>query len=149
LAAHILTRAAIAPLRPGFDAGPFPLAHPDLHYNNIMVDEHYNITGILYWTRVHAVPQEIFAAIPGFIKPPGIREESKVVAYASCLDLFMQILRKREGLLSDRANVISLSEFVGSDLADMSSKALQRGVPPRAVAYAKLLLPSVLGKDIS
>jgi Ser/Thr protein kinase RdoA (MazF antagonist) len=44
LAARVLLRAALGNLK---SEVPFPLAHPDLHYNNILVDDQYNITRII------------------------------------------------------------------------------------------------------
>jgi aminoglycoside phosphotransferase (APT) family kinase protein len=66
LAACILLHAALGNLKMEVQCGPFPLFHPDLHYNNIPVDDQYNITGIIDWSGVMTVPQEVFAAVPGF-----------------------------------------------------------------------------------
>ncbi len=40
--------------------GPFPLWHTDFHYKNILVDDEYNITGVLDWTGVSPAPWEEF-----------------------------------------------------------------------------------------
>jgi hypothetical protein len=52
--------------------GPFPLCHTYLHYNNILVDEDYNITGIIDWSEAQTVPLERFMISPEFITYPGL-----------------------------------------------------------------------------
>ena len=41
----------------------------DGHWGCILVDDQYNITGIIDWSGVMTVPQEVFAAVPGFRCP--------------------------------------------------------------------------------
>jgi len=36
--------------------GPFPLHHRDFHFKNILVDDNFNITGVLDWTGARTVP---------------------------------------------------------------------------------------------
>lgn len=54
---------------------PFPLCHLDLHFNNIIVDGDYNITGIIDWSNAQTVPIERFAINPEFIPPPAASVE--------------------------------------------------------------------------
>jgi len=145
LATKILSQAVLIAFRTEFSAGPFPLSHPDLHYNNILVDENYNITGIIDWSGVTTVPQEVFASVPGFRSPPGIPVE-EVEPYRVCLEQFIRALRKRESTLLCRGDWVVVSDFPGSDSAECLNKALEQGMPWRGIAYAKYLLPFVLGE---
>ena len=75
LACKILEYAALKGLCQESMAGPFPLHHPDLHYNNILVDTEYDIMGIIDWSGVMTAPQEYFTAFHGFRCPPGVTGE--------------------------------------------------------------------------
>lgn len=57
--------------------GPFPLRHMDMHYKNILVDDEYNITGIIDWTNACTVPIELFAVIPELAMGHGAPEDIK------------------------------------------------------------------------
>lgn len=142
LAACILLRAALGNLKREVQCGPFPLFHPDLHYNNILVDDQYNITGIIDWSGVMTVPQEVFAAVPGFRCPP---QSAEGAAYELCLELFIKALRQREHKLLHQGSWLIVSEMVGSDAAECINKSLERGMPWRGVPYAKHLLRLVFG----
>src|SRR5205085_6293709 len=101
---------------------------PDLHYNNILVDNEYNITGIIDWSGVMTSPQECFAAFHGFRCPPGIMGD-QVKDHENTLDMLRCALRKREGRLVDALNGLEgkvgeavgvgkwlkVFEYVGSD----------------------------------
>ncbi|KAJ7755879.1 kinase-like domain-containing protein [Mycena metata] len=51
-----------------FDGAPFFLAHPDFGYQNILVDEEGNVTGIVDWDGVRVVPRQYaFARYPSWI----------------------------------------------------------------------------------
>jgi isoamyl acetate esterase len=143
LAGWVLLRAALCALKPQVMSGPFPLSHPDLHYNNILVDEKYNITGIIDWSGVTTVPQEVFAAIPGFRCPPVSDEGS---AYSFCLELFIKALRQVEHKLVDQGSWLAVSDVVGSNMGECLNKALEGGMPWRGVPYAKHLLRFVFGE---
>jgi len=144
LAACILLHAALGNLKREVQWGPFPLFHPDLHYNNILVDDQYNITGILDWSGVMTAPQELFAAVPGFRCSPQSDERA---AYELCLELFIKALRQREHKLLQQGSWLVVSEMVGSDAAECISKSLEKGMPWRGVPYAKHLLRFVFGGE--
>lgn len=55
--------------------GPFPIGNLDLHYENILVDDAYNITGFVDWTSAQTVPWELFFASPEFITFPALSKE--------------------------------------------------------------------------
>ena len=44
--------------RPELRRGPFPLHHQSLHFNNILFDDDFNITGIVDWDSQGTVPWE-------------------------------------------------------------------------------------------
>lgn len=47
------------PLNPEFDKGPFPLRHVDFGHNNIIVDDEWNILGVIDWEYAIAAPWEM------------------------------------------------------------------------------------------
>ena len=47
--------AANIPVR---DHGPFPLYHPDFGHQNMIVDDSYNILGVINWEHAHSMPWE-------------------------------------------------------------------------------------------
>ncbi|GAB7354887.1 hypothetical protein MBLNU459_g5525t1 [Dothideomycetes sp. NU459] len=46
------------------DAGPFPLYHGDFGHNNIIVNDHYRVLGVIDWEFAFASPWEIMADFP-------------------------------------------------------------------------------------
>ncbi|KAJ5943995.1 hypothetical protein N7516_004163 [Penicillium verrucosum] len=46
--------------------GPFPLAHDDFLHSNIMVDENFDVTGIIDWEGACTVPYEL-VSFPDFL----------------------------------------------------------------------------------
>lgn len=46
------------------DNGPFPLCHGDFGHNNIIVDDRYNVLGVIDWGTAFAGPWEIFGDFP-------------------------------------------------------------------------------------
>ena len=90
LACWILSKAVLFAIKKEVVSGPFPFSHPDLHYNNILVDENYDITGIIDWSGAGTVPQELFAAIPGFRPPPASPDRA---ANVKCLQMFKDALK--------------------------------------------------------
>ena len=46
--------------------GPFPLIHPDSNQSNIVVDDEYNILGVIDWEAAHTVPWEL-VEVPHFL----------------------------------------------------------------------------------
>lgn len=51
--------------------GPFPIHHPDLYHSNIIVDDEYNLLGVIDWEGAHTVPWEL-VELPLFLSviPP-------------------------------------------------------------------------------
>lgn len=75
--------------------GPFPLCHMDLHYGNILVDDEYNITGIIDWSDVQTVPLERFIISPELVTFPGLSDEHNAPSIAF-REKFAAVLRTKE-----------------------------------------------------
>ncbi|KAI9826840.1 MAG: hypothetical protein M1832_005779 [Thelocarpon impressellum] len=75
--------------------GPFPLCHLDLHHDNVLIDEDFNISGILDWSDAQTVPIERFVITPEFAYFPGLSAEKNepILAFR---DKFTSALRARE-----------------------------------------------------
>lgn len=44
--------------------GPFPLCHGDSGHNNIIVDDDYNVFGVIDWEFAFVGPWRVFGALP-------------------------------------------------------------------------------------
>jgi hypothetical protein len=56
-------QAVPAMLEPTFNYGPFPLHHEDLGFTNVLLDDEYNISGIIDWSGARSVPIEVFCIL--------------------------------------------------------------------------------------
>jgi hypothetical protein len=65
--------------------GPFPLQHVDFQFNNILLDDDFNITGITDWTGAQTVPCESFATCRELIIPPNAPVETSARTSAFCV----------------------------------------------------------------
>ncbi len=94
-AAWVLEQALPSMIIEDFLHGPFPLCHIDLHYNNILIDDDFNITGIIDWSDSQTVPLEQFLISPEFGTFPGlsVEQNAPIVAFR---EKFAASLRKRE-----------------------------------------------------
>lgn len=88
--------------------GPFPLCHLDLHHDNILVDDDFNITGIIDWSNAQTVPLERFLISPEFATFPGLSSEKNAPTFRF-RQKFATALRVRElaGLQSLEVDAIS------------------------------------------
>jgi isoamyl acetate esterase len=136
VACSVLLKVATGLVQQETNSGPFPLMHHDLHYNNILVDDCFNITGIIDWNGASTAPQEVFASVHGF-RVPIISDTGTRDNYDHCRQLFVEELKKRE---DDRSGGISVSDWVGSDSAQCLEFSLLDGYPWRAVPKAKYLV---------
>lgn len=121
--------------------GPFPMCHLDFHYNNMLVDEDFNITATLDWSNVQTVPMEQFAMTPEFIAPPAAPLEYKQAVF-EFRDIFVDALasieRENGNLSSDTG--MPLSRLFASPV----SEVVFRGTcspARRAIFDAQLTLP--------
>ncbi|KAJ5652601.1 hypothetical protein N7507_010027 [Penicillium longicatenatum] len=126
--------------------GPFPLCHVDFHYNNVLVDDEYNITGLIDWSNAQTVPLERFAIIPEFVAPPAAPIETKQ-AIASFRQTFVRALAKVqvecEGLQSPEQ--ATLSHLFASPRSELVVRCTYN-YPWRAIFDAQLILPLLYGQ---
>lgn len=127
--------------------GPFPLCHLDLHYNNILVDENYRITGILDWSCAQTVPLERFAICPELVAPPAAPVEFKQAVF-DFRDMFVEALEKIE---TERARAspaiqMSLSRLFASPLSEVVFRCTYSN-HWRAIYDAQLILPLLYGEN--
>ncbi|CAI7628007.1 unnamed protein product [Penicillium viridicatum] len=118
--------------------GPFPLCHLDFHYNNMLVDEDFNITAILDWSNVQTVPMERFAVTPEFIAPPAAPLEYKQAVFE------FRIERENGDLSSDTG--MPLSRLFASPLSEVVFRSTCSPAR-RAIFDARLTLPLTYGRD--
>jgi isoamyl acetate esterase len=126
--------------------GPFPLKHPDFHYNNILLDDDFNITGILDWTGAQTVPCESFAVGMEFIAPPMMSKEAPIKEFRAMVKSAWQV---RE---SDRHHSKSswlMSDVIGSSRGDLIYFSYTFGALRRAVAYARIVVPLLYGSGFT
>ncbi|OQD64007.1 hypothetical protein PENPOL_c008G03295 [Penicillium polonicum] len=127
--------------------GPFPLCHLDFHYNNMLVDEDFNITAILDWSNVQTVPMERFAVTPEFIAPPAAPLEYKQAVF-EFRDIFVEALasieRENGDLSSDTG--MPLSRLFASPLSEVVFRSTCSPAR-RAIFDARLTLPLTYGRD--
>lgn len=112
--------------------GPFPLCHVDLHHDNILFDEDFNITGIIDWSGAQTVPLERFLASPEFATFPGLsaEENAPIIAFR---DKFAAALRGRE-LTTSR-----LVRSGGSDGSDGSDRWCEHGTTSSPTLISDLI----------
>lgn len=56
--------AALADKLSTHNHGPFPICHGDFGHNNIIVDDDYDVLGVIYWEMAFAGPWEVFGDFP-------------------------------------------------------------------------------------
>jgi len=104
-AAWILEQALPFMVVEDYLQGRFPLYHLDLHYNNVLVDKDYNITGIIDKSDAQTVPLERFTITPEFTA----ENNAPKIAFA---DRFAIALKKRE--LASSAQTPHISDFINT-----------------------------------
>lgn len=127
--------------------GPFPLCHLDFHFNNILVDGDYNITGIIDWSNAQTVPVERFAMIPEFIPPPAAPAafQKAIVEFRDMfVDALKKIERETEGSRSEKE--IPLYRLFASSRSEVVCRCTY-SFPWRAIFDARLVLPLLYGRN--
>ncbi|KAI0105193.1 hypothetical protein F4776DRAFT_647632 [Hypoxylon sp. NC0597] len=62
--------------------GPFPIRHPDLFHNNVVVTESFDVLGIIDWGGAYTVPWELIdfpcflSTVPRLLNPPSQYNEA-------------------------------------------------------------------------
>lgn len=100
-------------LKPELDQGPFVLTHGDFDGRNILIDESYNIIGVLDWEWSHTVPLQFFAP-PLWFRNFGLKLMANRKMYSLALgeyDKFLAIVRVREQLAFHEDNISLADEW--------------------------------------
>ena len=125
--------------------GPFPLCHMDFHSKNILVDEDYNITGILDWSHAQSVPIERFAMIPELIYA-SVAPAATKQAVGGLQSVFLDALEKVERERGVPASGIPLHQQFASPRSEIVCPCTC-SYPWRAIFDAKLILPLLYGEN--
>ncbi len=126
--------------------GPFPLCHIDLHYGNILVDDDYNITGIIDWSDAQTVPLERFMINPEFVTFPGLSDEQNAPSIAF-RERLAAVLRAKELAAREIAGGPPLmADMLGTPRWEMVYRCTY-SYPWRALSDARLVLRQMYGGD--
>jgi isoamyl acetate esterase len=128
--------------------GPFPLEHRDLHFNNILLDDDFNVTGVIDWSSAQTVPCESFYGGLELIVSPGVTKE-KAARYSSFRDMVRSAWEKKYLKKKKPNSAWSMSENVGSKRAEMMHYSYTFGSPRRTVAYAQIVTGLLFGPEFS
>ncbi|CAD6565669.1 MAG: hypothetical protein ASARMPREDX12_006713 [Alectoria sarmentosa] len=110
------------------DQGPFPLFHVDFGHNNIVVDDDYNVLGVIDWEHASSVPWEriyfpwTLSVVPAPMVPDnydenGVPRDSGTKAIISEQEGYINTVRETE---RDKG----LSPLLSATLADQASQDL-------------------------
>ncbi|RDL39360.1 uncharacterized protein BP5553_03700 [Venustampulla echinocandica] len=145
-AAWILEQALPAMVVEEYVRGPFPLCHMDLHYGNILVDDDYNITGIIDWSDAQTVPLERFIITPEFAMFPGLSDEKSAPSIAF-REKFAAVLRTKElaaRMIPDGPPPIA--DMLGTPLWEIVYRCTY-SYHWRALTDSRLVLRQMYGED--
>jgi aminoglycoside phosphotransferase (APT) family kinase protein len=144
---EICTKAIPLIVYPELRRGPFPLWHRDLHFKNILVDDEYNITGVLDWTGARVAPWEKFA-IYGDIMPFNHFSEEENRPIMEFRQTLIEAFRQLEVSRPTGFHGTPLSDMLGSGVADLV-RAWGNRVPDAEMAngQALQLLRLLFGED--
>jgi len=137
--------------------GPFPICHMDFHYNNILIDDDFNITGIIDWSDAQTVPLERFTITPEFATFPGLSAEENESS-VTFRKKFAAALKKREittmtggfkapgGLPSSSSSSRFTSDLIGTPLWEIVYRSTY-SYWWRARSDARLVLKQIYGAN--
>lgn len=99
--------------------GPFPLCHHDLHYANILIDENFNITGVIDWSEVQTAPLEQLGICCEIRTFPGRDDDFNrpIVEFGK---LVIDSLKRLEQEAQPAQLLTSLSTFMPSKSAEIA-----------------------------
>ena len=69
LAVRAATTLADRSIVDGSNTGPFPLKHPDLSFQNVLVDENFRVVAVLDWSFASTVPPEDSVTSTPLVRP--------------------------------------------------------------------------------
>ena len=102
--------------------GPFPLWHRDFHFKNMLVDDEYNITGVLDWTGARVAPWEDFIVYGDMLPFLGMSAEQNQPLLdfrATLIEAFSKVEGGREQ--KGRRQTPLLSDMMSSGIVDVIS----------------------------
>ncbi|KAI1173436.1 kinase-like domain-containing protein [Nemania sp. FL0916] len=146
-ACHILETAVPRIIVEAAMHGPFPLCHVDLHSGNLLLDDDYNLRGVIDWNQAQTVPVERLAVFPetsAFSTGPD--DDSRKV-----LGLKYHIwkhLRCLEESRSSTSSPIVLSSIFGTKRIEVAQRCAQT-LPHRALWDGRLLAGLLFGPTAS
>lgn len=96
-----------------FDHGPFVLMHGDLSQQNILVDEDYNISGVIDWEWSITLPLQLFLTPPPALHPykiptPAELEGKEKELFLCDVGEYLECFRVRETLVSTNCRLSSI-----------------------------------------
>lgn len=162
--AWILEQALPSMIIEDFIHGPFPLCHVDLHYENILIDDDFNITGIIDWSHSQTVPLERFLISPEFVTFPGlsVEQNAPIVAFRVAFAAALRERGRGDGLPDDKCcnepneKAITFANAPPRFISDIMDTPLWEIVyrctyshPWRARTDAALVLRSIFGGSVS
>ena len=118
--------AGSIPLR---DNGPFPLFHTDFGHNNIIVDDDYNILGVIDWEHACSVPWECvyfpttLLVVPAVIDAPENYDKHGIATDAETRSTIDEQAEYVE-LVKQAERSKGLSSLLSSTLADQATQDL-------------------------
>ena len=139
-ATQFVLQAIPAAILPAHLNGPFPLGHPDMHYNNILVDSAFNITAVLDWSDLTTVPVERLAANPEFTTFPGRSKADNELIIQFRQEVRRAVQELAEG--TDNQLARSLGEMIGSPQAELCYRLLH--TTPYRAKYDPLMIVKLL-----
>lgn len=139
---------ALAANIPIQDHGPFPLVHDDFGHNNIVVDDDYNILGVIDWENACSMPWESVyfpltlsvvphPMVPAWMYEDGVPKHKKIRIIIDERKDYVNTIRqieRREGLSH------SLSATLGDQAGEQLAYAMKLYIHDRKFGfYTKIL----------
>ena len=124
-------------VRPELRRGPFPLNHQDLHFNNMLFDDDFNITGILDWDYTGTTPWEQVGLIDDIMpsKHFDIADNDKILMFR---DAFIDSYKQVESPIPAGKGVL-LSSILESPLPFVVARFLHPSPPMSKFAKSSAL----------
>lgn len=99
---------------PEYDDSPWVVVHGDLHNGNIIVDEEFNIRGVIDWDFTFASPLQKAATFPKLLEnvpgsaPPGLPESHAYLDLVADKYYFLAIFAEKERQKTGQTSILKL-----------------------------------------
>lgn len=130
--------------------GPFPLCHGDFVHKNIIVDNNYDILGVIDWEMAFAGPWEIFgdslltlSTVPSAIDAPwnynddGSPRNADLIEQLADQKEYVEAVRQEEN--SNPRNIHHFSEALGDSRRQRMATAVRIYQDGKIETYSKLI----------